>query len=352
MTSTAPMTDSLKLTSYFGERQRCGTGFVADALLELYGRHEIATSILLRGTEGFGLKHHLRTDRSLSLSEDLPLITVAVDTRPRIEAVLAPVLALSPAGLVTLERARLLADTTAPDDLPETAKLTVYLGRQERVFRVPAFVAVCDLLHRRGVDGATALLGVDGTAHGQRERAAFFSRNAEVPMMVIAVGPAEQIARVLPELGALLRRPLLTLERVQVCKRDGRLLAAPAARPGAGQWQKLMIYTSEATQCHGQPVHRSIVRRLRSAGISGATTQRGIWGFHGDHPPHGDRLLQWGRHVPAVTIVVDTAERIAAAFGVIDELTSERGLVTVEDVPAVAHSEPGRERSSFVMKIG
>jgi PII-like signaling protein len=350
------VTESLKLTSYFGERQRCGSGFVADALLELYGRHEIATSILLRGTEGFGLKHHLRTDRSLSLSEDLPLITVAVDTRPRIEAVLAPVLALSPAGLVTLERARLLADTTAPGDLPETAKLTVYLGRQERVFRVPAFVAVCDLLHRRGVDGATALLGVDGTAHGQRERAAFFSRNAEVPMMVIAVGPGEQIGRVLPELGALLHRPLLTLERVQVCKRDGRLLAAPAARPGTGQWQKLMIYTSEATQHrgaphHGQALHRAIVRRLRSAGISGATTQRGVWGFHGDHPPHGDRLFQWGRHVPAVTIVVDTPERIATAFGVIDELTSERGLVTVEDIPALARSEPGRERSSFVMKI-
>jgi PII-like signaling protein len=345
------MTESLKLTSYFGERQRCAGGFAADALLELYGRHEIAASILLRGTEGFGLKHHLRTDRSLSLSEDLPLITVAVDTRPRIEAVLAPVIKLNPAGLVTLERARLLTGTAAPGDLPETAKLTVYLGRQERVFRVPAFVAVCDLLHRRGVDGATALLGVDGTAHGRRERALFFSRNAEVPMMVIAVGPGEQIGRVLPELGALLRRPLLTLERVQVLKRDGRLLADPVA-DGTTPWQKLMIYTSEATQHRGQPVHRAIVRRLRSAGISGATTQRGMWGFHGDHAPHGDRLLQWGRHVPAVTIVVDSPERIATAFSLIDELTGERGLVTVEDIPALARSEPGRGRHSFGIKIG
>jgi PII-like signaling protein len=349
------MTESLKLTSYFGERQRCAGGFVADALLELYGRHEIAASILLRGTEGFGLRHHLRTDRSLSLSEDLPLITVAVDTRSRIEAVLAPVIKLNPAGLVTLERARLLADTVAPGDLPETAKLTVYLGRQERVYRVPAFVAVCDLLHRRGVDGATALLGVDGTAHGQRQRAAFFSRNAEVPMMVIAVGPGEQIGRVLPELGALLRRPLLTLERVQVLKRDGRLLAAPVA--GNTAWQKLMIYTSEATQHHGQPhggkqaLHRAIVRRLRSAGIGGATTQRGVWGFHGDHAPHGDRLLQLGRRVPAVTIVVDTVERIATAFSVVDELIGDRGLVTVEDIPAVARGVPGRGRHSFGIKI-
>ena len=225
--------ECLKLTSYFGERHRSGGTFTADALVELYGRHEIAASILLRGTEGFGLKHHLRTDRSLTLSEDLPLIAVAVGTRSRIEAVLPQTVQLNSTGLVTLERARLLTDVTgpgwSPEDLHETTKLTIYLGRQERAGRVPAFVAVCDLLHRRGRDGATALLGVDGTAHGRRERAAFFSRNAEVPMMVIAVGSGEQIGRVLPELGALLQRPLLTTERVRLCKRDGRLLATPPA---------------------------------------------------------------------------------------------------------------------------
>ncbi len=345
--------DCLKLTSYFGERHRSGGAFVADALIELYGRHEIAASVLLRGTEGFGLKHHLRTDRSLTLSEDLPMIAVAVDTRPRIEAVLSQTIQLSRTGLVTLERAGLLTDVTGPPSLPPdlraAAKLTVYLGRQERAGRVPAFAAVCDLLHRHGIDGATALLGVDGTAHGRRERAAFFRRNAEVPMMVIAVGSGEKIVGVLPELDALLRRPLLTLERVRVCKRDGQLLTTPEALPGTDEhgmalWQKLVVYTSEATRHHGQPVHRAIVRRLRSAGISGATTQRGIWGFHGDHAPHSDRLLQLGRHVPAVTIVIDAPERIPAAFSVIDELTAERGLVTSETIPAMRARADGRQR--------
>ncbi len=335
--------DCLKLTSYFGERQRTRDGFVADALLDLYGRHEIAVSVLLRGTEGFGARQHRRTDRSLSLSEDLPLVAVAVDARPRIEAILGQAVQLTRSGLVTLERARMLAGdfgpVTLPEDLQEATKLTIYLGRQERVYRVPAFIAVCDLLHRRGVAGATALLGVDGTAHGQRQRATFFSRNAETPMMVISVGSGEQIGRVLPELGALLRRPLLTLERISICKRDGERLAAPSALPGTDEtgmplWHKLMVYTSEAAQCDGRPIHRTVVRRLRAAGIGGATTLRGVWGFHGDHAPHGDRLLQLGRRVPAVTIVVDTPERIAAAFSAIDELTGEQGLVTSETVPA------------------
>jgi PII-like signaling protein len=169
-------------------------------------------------------------------------------------------------------------------------------------------------------------------------------------MMVIAVGSGKQILRVLPELGGLLRRPLLTLERVRLCKRDGELLATPSVLPetddsGMPVWHKLMVYTSEAALHHGQPVHRAIVRRLRIAGISGATTQRGLWGFHGDHAPHGDHLLQIGRHVPAVTIVVDSPERIAAAFAIIDELTAEQGLVTSERVPAIRPAGARRQHS-------
>ena len=91
--------DSLKLTSYFGERQRTAdNGFAADALLDLYGRRGIATSILLRGVEGFGARQRLRTDRSLTLSDDLPLTAVAVDTRSRIEGLLDPPRACCAAG--------------------------------------------------------------------------------------------------------------------------------------------------------------------------------------------------------------------------------------------------------------
>ena len=340
------ITDGLKLTSYFGERQRVGGTpgakgqFVADALAGLYGRNQVAASILLRGAEGFGLKHRLRTDLSLSLSEDLPLTAIAVDERARIEALAPEAVRLTGSGLVTLERARLLTgdlDGHAAEGNGGAAKVTIYLGRQERVYRVPAFVAVCDLLHRRGIDGATALLGVDGTAHGRRERALFFSRNAEVPMMIIAVGAESRITRVLPELDGLLARPLVTVEKVVIGKRDGQLLGPPdgaAVADGEPCWQKLMVYTSAAARADGQPIHRAIVRRLRTAGLSGATTQLGIWGFHGDHAPHGDRPLQLTRHVPAVTSVIDRPERIATAFAVIDELTTETGLVTSENVPA------------------
>jgi PII-like signaling protein len=337
--------DCLKLTTYFGERDRTEHQLLADALLDLYGRHQVQTSILLRGISGFGLKHHLHTEQLLTLSEDLPLVSVAVDERPRIERLLADVMAIKRRGLLTLERARLLSCELNSGQLSQTAdqaiKLTIYVGREERANGRPAFQAVCDLLHASGISGASVLLGVDGTNHGERARAHFLRSSPDVPTMIIAVGGGAEISAVVPRLGALLQRPMITVERVRICKRDGRLLAVPHELSGSDEhglaiWQKLMIHTSESAQHDGRPLHRELVARLRAADVAGATTLRGIWGFHGDHAPHGDRLLQLRRHVPVVAIVVDTPPRIAAAFPIIDELTSHGGLVTSELVPALA----------------
>jgi PII-like signaling protein len=336
-------TDCLKLTSYFGERDRTAHHLLSDELLGLYDSHKIETSVLLRGVSGFGLKHHLRTDRLLSMSEDLPLVCVAVDTRERINTLVPEVMAIQRRGLVTLERARMLtADAPLvepPQPLDEVTKLTIYVGREQRIGRADAFRAVCDLLYRHGLSGATVLLGVDGTEHGRRTRAHLFGGNAAVPMAIISVGAAEQIRSVLPELAGLDPRPTLTLERIRLCKRDGRLLAEPDELPGVdehglGIWQKLTVHTSETARHDGRPLHRALVQRLRTANVAGATSLRGIWGFHGDHVPHGDTLLQVYRQVPVITIVIDRPERISRAFRIIDEMTGESGLVTSEMVPA------------------
>jgi PII-like signaling protein len=348
--------DCLKLTTYFGERDRSGGRFVADALVDAYARHGFQTSVILRGIEGFGAKHHLHTDRQLTLSEDLPLISVAVDTRERIQAALDEIAAISSGGLITLERARMITGHVgaieSPEDLHEATKLTVYVGRVERVGLRAAHVAVVDLLKRHGLDGATVLLGIDGTAHGVRQRARFFGTNARVPLMIISVGDGQRIARALPELGAMLQRPLITLERVRVCKRGGVRLAEPRHLPqtdpsGLGIWQKLMIYHGEQARHQGRPLQHALIRGLREAGAFGATSVRGVWGFHGDHAPHGDSFWQLCRRVPVATVIVDTPVSIRRWFELVDELTDETGLVTSEMVPAFHATGPGLDHGGL-----
>jgi PII-like signaling protein len=338
------VTDHLKLTSYFAERLRHGDRFLSDALLDLYGEHAVATSVVLRGIASFGPHHELRSDQSLSLSEDSPIAIAAVDWTDKMAGLADKVAAMMSRGLVTLERAHLGGYGSTPD----AAKLTVYVGRQDRADGRPAYRAVCEVLHRLGFAGASVFLGVDGTVRGQRRRARFASRNIGVPVMIIAVGTGRQVTDALPELETLLREPLFTVERAQLCKRDGELLARPPALPATDEqgrplWQKLMVYTSEAALHDGVPVHRAIVRRLfDSRSARGATVLRGIWGFHGDHTPHGDSWLQLARRVPVTTVVVDAPDRISATFEIIDELTRQHGLVTSELVPAMVSIDDGK----------
>lgn len=330
---------ALKLTTYFGERTRVRGRLLADELLDAAAREDVALSVLLRGVQGFGAKHRLRTDRLLTLSEDLPLVSIAIDNAQRIEALRASVAELPGEGLITVEPASMAAGS-GNFSLDSEVKLTACLGRHERIDGEPAFAAVCRVLREAGISGATVLLGVDGTIDGERRRARFFARNVGVPLLVLSVGEAARIDRALITLRQMLPSLVFTLEHAQVLKRDGRLLHRPAqASPVSASDSprvKLTVVTSEAARHRSRPVYLELVRRLREQGAAGATSLRGIWGFHGEHEPHGDRWLSLRRHVPVITEVIDTPERIASSLEIVDELTSERGLVTSELVPAAA----------------
>ncbi len=349
--------EGLRLTAYIGERDHADGRLLADALMDAFAREGVRTSVLLRGIEGFGIKHRLQTERLLTLSEDLPLLAIALDTPARIEAVLEQVRALSRHGTITLERARLLSGPDATVDLgadggADAVKLTVYVGRREQAGGRAAYVAVVDCLRRHGVAGASVLLGLDGTVHGVRRRGRFFAGNAHVPLMIQSVGESASIASALEEIAGMLSEPAMTLERVRVCKRDGALLAEPLRPPaaddaGLAYWQKLVVYTSEQTRYEHQPLHSALIRRLRREGAAGATALRGQWGYHGEHQPHGERFWSIRRHVPVLTLLLDTPENMLRWFEIVDQMTGETGLVTSEIVPALRAAGPGIEHGGL-----
>ncbi len=256
----------------------------------------VRASVLLRGAEGFGRRQHLHTDRLLSLSEDLPVVSVAVDRRERIESMLergpadqAPRLDHARARAPARRRAR--AGASCRTQLVEATKLTVYVGRQERVCRRAGL--------RRGLRAAAAPRDRrrDRPARRRRHqprpprrRARFFGRNADVPVMIIAVGAGERIAAVLPELGGLLQR----------AARDARARARLQARGrAAGDTARAARHrrawagdVAEADDLHlARRDARGPARCTwrSSAGCAHRTARgchlptRDLWGFHGEH---------------------------------------------------------------------
>lgn len=340
------MTELHRLTAYFGERARHQGRFVADALLETGDAEAV---IVLRGAAGFGPRHDIRTDVTLSQSEDLPIALVAVGAADRISALADRATGALARGTLALQRARHAGDAVAAADV----ELTVLTGRADRLDGRPAHVVVCDRLHRLGFASAAAFLGVDGITAGRRRRAAFFGRNAAVPVLTVAVGTAPAADEAVRLLRALLPSALMTVAPIQLCKGPGVPVHRAAPVPptgdlGPAHWQKVTVHTCEADLHRGLPVHRTLVRRLReSPTAAGVTVLRGVWGFAGESEPGGDMMFQIGRHVPVTTEFIDTPDRIAACFDLVDEVTEEHGVVTCAAISAVASIDGGARRGGI-----
>lgn len=329
--------EALKLVAHFGEASRIGGRLASDALMDLVASAGVASAALLRGAEGFGAHHRLRTDRLLSMSEDLPLVLVAVDRAPRIASLAEEAARLLPRGLLVLERASLpglqLDDDTFAAAGGGEAKLTVYCAR-------PQAEGVARALRAAGLSGAIALTGVDGVVLGRRRRARVLSRNREVPAFVMGVGGRERVARALPAVRAAAGPHVATLERVSIVRRDGAAVGPlPVVPPeddaGLGLWQRLIAVAGEQEGPGGHPFHVGLIRALRAAGAPGATALRGAWAETADGAGHADRLLAIRRRGPVLVTVIARPAEMARLFPIVERATAASGLVTCELLPAV-----------------
>jgi PII-like signaling protein len=329
--------EALKLVVHLGEASRIGGRLASDVLMDMCAAAKVASAVLLRAAEGYGGHHRLRTDRLLSMSEDLPLVLVAVDRATRVVPLADEAARLLPSGLLVLERASLpglqLDDDTFGAAGGGESKLTVYCAR-------PDAEAVARRLRAAGLSGAIALAGVDGVVLGDRRRARVLSRNRGVPALVMGVGPRERVAAALPAVRATTGPHVATLERVSIVRRDGAAVGPlPVVPPeddaGLGRWQRLIAVGGEQEGPGGRPFHVGLIRDLRSAGAPGATALRGTWAQTADGARHADRLLAIRRRGPVLVTLIARPAEMARLFPVVERATADAGLVTCELLPAV-----------------
>ncbi|MGE0028736.1 MAG: DUF190 domain-containing protein [Thermoleophilia bacterium] len=333
------MSEHLKLVVHHGERARTGGRLTGDAVMEAIAGAGVAAAVALRGVEGFGAHHRLRTDRLLTLSDDLPLITLAVGPATAVAPLATAVAALVPSGLLTLERVALpglgLDDDLFPSTARGTAKLTVLCGRA-------ALRPVADALVAEGAAGVTALVGVDGVLAAGRRRGSVRGNGRGVPAAVIAVGPAPALLRAMPRVRGAAGDHVLCLERVNLIRRAGAAVGPLPVVPerdaaGLGLWQRVLV----ALGAEDRAAHR-LVRDLRAAGCAGATALRGAFATFGG-AVHEERLLALRRRAPVQLTIIDTPAAVHRVWPVIEAATARDGLVTCETLPAVRiHAVGGR----------
>ena len=103
---------------FIGESDRYRGQPLYDALVHLFRDRGFAGVTVLRGIAGFGSTSKLKSDRTLRLSGDLPIVVEVIETEAAIQEILPDLDRMIGGGLITLERAHVILyrPTDAPDD--------------------------------------------------------------------------------------------------------------------------------------------------------------------------------------------------------------------------------------------
>jgi PII-like signaling protein len=97
------------LRVFVGEADRFDGKPLYEAIVYEARRRGMAGATVLRGLMGFGAHSRMHTTRILRLAENLPVVIEIVDKPERIEAFLPKLDTMIDEGLVTVERAKVIA---------------------------------------------------------------------------------------------------------------------------------------------------------------------------------------------------------------------------------------------------
>jgi uncharacterized protein len=95
--------------------------------------------------------------------------------------------------------------------------MTVYVGESDRFEKKPLYKAIVEVLHERGLAGATVLRGIEGFGKTSRiHTAAILRLSEDLPIVIEAIDSEDRIAQVMPVIEGMVSKGLVTLEDIDV----------------------------------------------------------------------------------------------------------------------------------------
>ncbi|MCC7155682.1 MAG: DUF190 domain-containing protein [Bryobacterales bacterium] len=213
-------------------------------------------------------------------------------------------------------------------------KVTIFINEDTQHHLGALHDAVMTFLMHKGVSGATATRAYSGFgAHQLLHTPKIEVMSYSLPIRIEFVDTAEKVDEVLPTLYEMVTDGLIEVQDTTVVK-----LARKPTRPQPqlphervqGHAVLLRVFLGEADRWHGEPLYDAIIKKLRMMEISGATVYRGILGYGAKGHEHKRSFFHPTRDLPVMISIIDSAEKIAAAAEVIEEMLDDGLIVTSE----------------------
>lgn len=238
-------------------------------------------------------------------------------------------------------------------------KLIVTVFEDDRWHSQPVYQALLGLFRRRGLPQATAARGLAGyRGSGPVRTATIVDLSAALPVRVEAVGPAELIDRVLPDVYDMVERGLVEVQDTHVVRYEtGEPVAADHAKEELmrliGKAKMLRIHIGERDKWEGAPLYEAIVKRARQLDIAGATVYRGVLGYGAQGRVHKHKTLALSHDDPILISVIDEEPKINELLAALEAMVTGGCLISISDVTVVKYVEhAGAERRTGPLDTG
>jgi PII-like signaling protein len=220
-----------KVSIYVGQDQQYHGESVYAAILEFLFYRKVSGAIVTRGIAGFGADHHMRTDRILVLTENLPMKVEFTETLEKVAELLPKLHEMVGTGLIEIQDTTIVktAESSTPAASQEntpplkqagTAKLMrIFVGENDKWNGKPLHKALMESMRANDIAGVTVYQGILGYGANRRiHQDSALHLSHDRPMMLSAVDTEERLRAFLPVLDDMVQQGLVVFSDVDVIK--------------------------------------------------------------------------------------------------------------------------------------
>jgi PII-like signaling protein len=220
-----------KVTVYVGQDQQYHGESVYAAILEFLFYRKVSGATVTRGIAGFGADHHMRTDRILALTENLPMKVEFIETAEKVEQLLPKLHEIAGTGLIEIQDTTIAKhyespkQAARPHNTPplkhaEKAKLMrIFVGENDKWNGKPLHTALLECMRANDIAGVTVYQGILGYGANRRiHQDSALHLSHDRPIMLSAVDTEERLRAFLSVFEDMVQQGLVVFSDVDVVK--------------------------------------------------------------------------------------------------------------------------------------
>ncbi len=227
-------------------------------------------------------------------------------------------------------------------------KVSIYVGQDHQYHGESVYAAILEFLFYHKVSGASVTRGIAGFGadhHMHTDRILVLAEN--LPMKVEFIETPEKVEELLPKLHEMVGTGLIEIQDTTIvkpsesAKRAARQESTPPLKR-EGKAKLMRIFIGENDKWNGKPLHKALIKCMRTNDIAGVTVYQGILGYGANRRIHKDSALHLSHDRPMMLSVVDTEDRLRSFLAVLDDMV-QQGLVVFSDVDVIKYTHNYQE---------